>query len=354
MSQLLKQSTAVDITILMVESATHILGKTGLSAGLTIYLSKGAGTPAVITPTVTELDATNVPGLYKLALTTTHTNTLGEFQLHITGSGADPTDVTHQVVLDLPGIAQTGDAYARLGAPAGASTAADIAAIQSDTNDIQTRLPAALVSGRMDSSVGAMASNVITAAAIATDAGAEIADAVWDEAISGHLGAGSTGAALNAAGSAGDPWSTPLPGAYGSGTAGKIIGDFIDATISSRLASSGYAAPPSVGAIADQVWDEALAGHVAAGSSGEALGVAASASAAAVAAIAALPTAVENATEFLDQAAGVETSWTVRQVFRMFLAALAGPRRRRVPRRGGGVGAGRRHVGAARRRAALP
>lgn len=61
-----------------------------------------------------------------------------------------------------------------------------------------------------------------------------IADQVWDEALSGHLGAGTTGTALNAAGSAGDPWSTSLPGAYGAGSAGKIIGDNINATISSR------------------------------------------------------------------------------------------------------------------------
>lgn len=69
---------------------------------------------------------------------------------------------------------------------------------------------------------------------------ATIADAVWDEAISGHLTAGSTGNALNAAGSAGDPWSTSLPGAYGAGTAGKIIGDNINATISSRAAASTF------------------------------------------------------------------------------------------------------------------
>lgn len=43
------------------------------------------------------------------------------------------------------------------------------------------RIPSALVSGRMDCSVGAMASNVITAAALATDAGAEIASAVASE-----------------------------------------------------------------------------------------------------------------------------------------------------------------------------
>lgn len=42
--------------------------------------------------------------------------------------------------------------------------------VETDTSDIQSRLPAALVSGRMDSSVGVMAANVLTATAIATDA----------------------------------------------------------------------------------------------------------------------------------------------------------------------------------------
>lgn len=51
----------------------------------------------------------------------------------------------------------------------------------------------------------------------------EIVDGVWDEAISGHLDSGSMGAALNAAGAAGDPWSTTLPGVYGTGTAGNLL-----------------------------------------------------------------------------------------------------------------------------------
>jgi hypothetical protein len=66
---------------------------------------------------------------------------------------------------------------------------------------------------------------------------ASIADAVWEEAIADHSGTvGSTAEQLAAAGAAGDPWATALPGAYGAGTAGKIIGDNINATISSRLA----------------------------------------------------------------------------------------------------------------------
>ena len=144
---------------------------------------------------------------------------------------------------------------------------------------------------------------------------AVIADAVWDEAIAGHLTAGSTGNALNAAGSSGDPWSTSLPGAYGAGTAGKILGDNLDAKISSRsvyagtdtagtvaiqtvtdklstmveadgavyrytvnaLENSPSGGGASAAVIADAVWDEALSGHLTAGSAGAALNGAGSA-----------------------------------------------------------------------------
>jgi hypothetical protein len=51
-------------------------------------------------------------------------------------------------------------------------------AIASDTNDIQARLPAALVGGKIDASVGAVAADAITASGIAADAGTEIAAAV--------------------------------------------------------------------------------------------------------------------------------------------------------------------------------
>jgi hypothetical protein len=61
----------------------------------------------------------------------------------------------------------------------------------------------------------------------------EIADAVWDEAISGHAGVGSTGEALSDAGAAGSP--------------------------------------PTVSEIADAVWDELTAGHQTADTTGKAL-----------------------------------------------------------------------------------
>ena len=66
--------------------------------------------------------------------------------------------------------------------------------------------------------------------ALPTDA--ENADAVWDEVLAGHVAVGSAGAALAAAGGAGDPWATPLPGAYVAGTAGYLMGINLDVPLS--------------------------------------------------------------------------------------------------------------------------
>ena len=163
-----------------------------------------------------------------------------------TGTGAIP--VTVQV------YTRGGDAFTRLGAPAGASVSADIAsikaetasiltdtaeigaagagltalatasqatAIEADTQDIQSRLPAALVGGRIDATVDATG---MEAGAVAA-----IADGVWDEALSGHVTAGS---------------------------AGDYLGDVSDLTTAAAT-------------IADAVWDEAQSGHVGAGTFGE-------------------------------------------------------------------------------------
>jgi hypothetical protein len=57
-----------------------------------------------------------------------------------------------------------------------------------------------------------------------------LVDAVWDEDVdTSHQTAGTAGKKLDDAGGAADPWSTALPGAYGAGTAGKIIGDNVNA-----------------------------------------------------------------------------------------------------------------------------
>lgn len=251
---------------------------------------------------------------------------------------------------------QTGDAYARLGAPAGASVSADVAAVKTDTGNLVTRITSTLFSGitslsqwlgllagkqtgnstarteiratgagsgtfdettdsqealrdrgdaawitatsvtvsdktgfaltaaydaaktasqagdamaltsgerttlagviwdRLTSalttvgSIGKLlvdnvnatiSSRLASASYTAPPSAASVADQVWEETLADHSGtAGSTAAALNAAGGAGDPWSTALPGSYGSGTAGKILGDNLNATVSSRSSHS--------------------------------------------------------------------------------------------------------------------
>jgi hypothetical protein len=110
--------------------------------------------------------------------------------LNAAGSAGDPWTTT------LPGAytgSQAGKILADILTDTGTTLQGELDGIQADTEDIQSRLPAALVSGRIDASVGAMASGVLTAAALATDAVGEIADGVWDEPYSGHTTAGTYG-----------------------------------------------------------------------------------------------------------------------------------------------------------------
>lgn len=223
------------------------------------------------------------------------------------------------------GVAQTGDSYTRLGAPAGASVSADVAAVQAKTanlpaapasttnitagtittvtnltnaatagdltatmkTSVTTAATAAtpiaasvtgavgsvggqtlanldaaisstatqalltIVAGYVDTEVAAIKAKTdnLPASPAATGSipsAATIAAAVWDEATAGHQTTGTTGKALISAGAAGDPWSAALPGAYGAGTAGKIVGDNVNATISSVYARIGAPAGASI------------------------------------------------------------------------------------------------------------
>lgn len=92
-----------------------------------------------------------------------------------TGTGAVPTTI--QVYTQFP---QIGDAFARLGAPAGASIAADIATVDAVADAILVDTDASIPD--LISSL-----NVPTAAVIS--------DAVWDEARSEHTDGGSFGEA---------------------------------------------------------------------------------------------------------------------------------------------------------------
>jgi len=140
---MLKQSTARNLMVLMTDSTDHITGKTGLT--LTISASKDGAGFALITPTVTERSY----GWYSLALTTAHTDTLGDFVLHVTASGADPTDVHEEVFSSLPG-----DAVAVLSLASNSITAASIAT--DAVTEIQSGLATSSALSTVDGNVTAI------------------------------------------------------------------------------------------------------------------------------------------------------------------------------------------------------
>jgi hypothetical protein len=191
-------------------------GLTGLvfnTASLVCYYRKGATGSATALTLVTQtvggahsdggfvaIDGTNMPGMYRLDLSDTIVASAGSVVLMLKGA-TNMAPLTIELQLDAPvNVAQwLGTACATptvAGVPevdlthvAGATTnvaalatnvdailtdtgttlQGELDGIQADTEDIQARIPAALVSGRIDASVGAMAANVMTAAAAAAD-----------------------------------------------------------------------------------------------------------------------------------------------------------------------------------------
>lgn len=118
-----------------------------------------------------------------------------------------------------------------------AATAGDLTAVMkaSVTTAATAATPTAAavtgnVGGNVTGSVGSLA----------TQAKTDVENAVWNTVLASHLTAGTTGNALNAAGSSGDPWATALPGAYGSGSAGFILGTNLNAAITSRQATVAF------------------------------------------------------------------------------------------------------------------
>lgn len=92
-NSLLKQaSTARALYFLMVDSADHITGKTGLSP--TVTLCKEGGSFGVPAGDVSEV----AYGWYKVDGNATDTGTLGSLLLHATGTAADPVDLRFDVV----------------------------------------------------------------------------------------------------------------------------------------------------------------------------------------------------------------------------------------------------------------
>jgi hypothetical protein len=91
-------------------------------------------------------------------------------------------------------------------------------------------LPGAYTTNQGGGIMGNVANNLISPtsgitmlAASQTALITAVTTAVWAEALASHTTAGGAGNTLTAAGSAGDPWQTALPGAYTTAQAGGIV-----------------------------------------------------------------------------------------------------------------------------------
>lgn len=149
--QQIKQNTAEDVRFQMLSSTTGLLFPGISPAAITLTLcKKGETSHSTITPTITDVGG----GWYNMALTSSHNNTLGIGTIIATASGARTTLVIFDVVaVDRNDAAAWGMSRLDVVLSTRASGTA-LSAVQTDTDDIQTRLPSALVGGRMSSDVG--------------------------------------------------------------------------------------------------------------------------------------------------------------------------------------------------------
>ncbi len=232
----LKQSTAATVSLgPFVDDGDGKTAETALTiAQADVRLSKNGATYAQKNDSGSCAHQEN--GYYSCALNATDSNTLGRLRVAVSKSGALP------VWLDL--LVLPANVYDSL--------IGGTDALQVHTSEITANL---ITAGTLDATAAAELADAIwdearaghttagtfglyldaqvSSAASPPSAGA-IADAVWDEALGGHLLTGSAGDQLNnAGGTAADPWAATLPGSYTSGTAGWIVGQRLDAKVSS-------------------------------------------------------------------------------------------------------------------------
>ena len=179
------------------------------------------------------------------------------------GTGAIPTTVQLYTIpttgllaptvadrtLDVSSGGEAGIDWANVGSPTttlnlSGTTVKTATDVETDTADIQSRIPAALVSGRIDSSVGAMASGVLTATAIAADAitDAKVASDVTIASVTGAVGSvtGAVGSVTgNVGGSVGSVTGN-VGGSVGSvATGGISAASFAAGAITSTVIATG-------------------------------------------------------------------------------------------------------------------
>lgn len=142
MAERIPQSTAirVPLKVFLTDGFSDATGKT-----IAVVISKNGA--AFGNPSAGATNATEIAnGWYYVDLSTTDTGTAGPLIVRGTATGVDNSEVVYNVVNahngGFDGVLNAtiaGDAYTRLGAPAGASISADIAAVKSDTAAVKTQ-----------------------------------------------------------------------------------------------------------------------------------------------------------------------------------------------------------------------
>lgn len=241
--------------------------------------------------TLAEVSSSLAPGAYRTTVNTT--GWAGDYILTV-------REVSTSLAANLP----AGDTV-RVGGvhvgtlEAGAVTAASIASNAITSAKIATDAigGAQIAAGAITSSEAPALANLDAAVSSRLAAGsytapptaAAIADSVWDETASDHVGSGSTGeklsrldASVSSRAVAGDAMALTsaernatadalldrsLSGHATAGSVGAALAR-LDVDVSTRLATSSYSSPPSAASIAAQVWATALPGAFSNGTGG--------------------------------------------------------------------------------------
>lgn len=173
--QLVKQSTARALPILMVDATDGFTEETGLTLTITVRKA-GSSTWSASVGTTTERGN----GSYEYTPSAGEVDTLGLFEYRAVSAGARTFRGAAQIVLDLPGVVASiaADAITATAIAADAITAAKIAdgAIDAATFAAGAINAAALATGAI--TAAKFAAGAVDAAALAADAAAEIATAV--------------------------------------------------------------------------------------------------------------------------------------------------------------------------------
>lgn len=314
--------------------------KTGLTT-FTVYRSRNGGTATIYTtPTIAELSAANMPGVYSLLIdedtTIASTSDAEEYCVHITQASMAPVtrvielfrrEVTSNrtMTLDANGRADIGQILGTAISTPATAGVLDVN-LKNIANAAVSTATAQLGVNVVNAGGTAWGSGAITAASIATGAftsakfAANALDAVWSTAtrlltagtnIVLAKGTGVTGfndldapGVRTAVGLASASLDTQLSGINSKTT--NLPPDPADA---SDIAAAFGTVNTNVGTVNTTV---------------DAIKAKTDTIPASPAAVSDIPTANANADALLDRAAGVETGLTVRQAFRLFAAALLG------------------------------